>query len=53
MTGASLMTELSNARTERGRGRLPLERVLDTSNGGIDVSLHRGTVPVAPGTVNP
>ena len=27
MTGASLMTELSNARTERGRGRLPLERV--------------------------
>ena len=35
------------------RLRLPLERVLDTSNGGIDVSLHRGTVPVAPGTVNP
>ena len=27
MTGAKLMTELSNARTERGRGRLPLERV--------------------------
>ncbi len=27
MTGASLMTEGSNARTERGRGRLPLERV--------------------------
>ena len=27
MTGAKLMTEGSNARTERGRGRLPLERV--------------------------
>ena len=27
MTGAKLMTELSNARTERGQGRLPLERV--------------------------
>jgi acetolactate synthase-1/2/3 large subunit len=27
MTGARLMTELSNARTERGQGRLPLERV--------------------------
>ena len=27
MTGAQLMTEGSNARTERGRGRLPLERV--------------------------
>ena len=27
MTGAGLMTEGSNARTERGRGRLPLERV--------------------------
>ena len=27
MTGAKLMTELSNARTERGPGRLPLERV--------------------------
>jgi acetolactate synthase I/II/III large subunit len=26
-TGAKLMTEGSNARTERGRGRLPLERV--------------------------
>jgi acetolactate synthase I/II/III large subunit len=26
-TGAKLMTELSNARTERGQGRLPLERV--------------------------
>lgn len=26
-TGANLMTEGSNARTERGRGRLPLERV--------------------------
>lgn len=27
MTGAKMMTELSNARTERGQGRLPLERV--------------------------
>ncbi len=27
MTGAKLMTELSNARTERGQGSLPLERV--------------------------
>ena len=27
MTGAKLMTEGSNARTERGQGRLPLERV--------------------------
>jgi acetolactate synthase-1/2/3 large subunit len=27
MTGAQLMTEGSNARTQRGRGRLPLERV--------------------------
>jgi acetolactate synthase I/II/III large subunit len=27
MTGARLLTEGSNARTERGRGRLPLERV--------------------------
>jgi acetolactate synthase I/II/III large subunit len=27
MTGAKLMTEGSNARTQRGRGRLPLERV--------------------------
>jgi acetolactate synthase-1/2/3 large subunit len=27
MTGAKLMTEGSNARTERGRGRLPLERI--------------------------
>jgi acetolactate synthase-1/2/3 large subunit len=27
MTGAALMTELSNAFTQRGRGRLPLERI--------------------------
>jgi acetolactate synthase-1/2/3 large subunit len=27
MTGAKLLTEGSNARTERGRGRLPLERI--------------------------
>ena len=35
MTGAKLMTELSNARTERGQGRLPLERVPYPSDAAV------------------
>jgi acetolactate synthase-1/2/3 large subunit len=34
-TGAKLMTELSNARTERGQGRLPLERVPYPSDAAV------------------
>jgi acetolactate synthase-1/2/3 large subunit len=34
-TGARLMTELSNARTERGQGRLPLERVPYPSDAAV------------------
>ncbi len=35
MTGAKLMAELSNARTERGQGRLPLERVPYPSDAAV------------------
>ncbi len=36
-TGAKLMTEGSNARTERGRGRLPLERVPYVNDAAVKV----------------
>jgi acetolactate synthase-1/2/3 large subunit len=37
MTGAKLMTEGSNARTQRGRGRLPLERVPYANEAAVKV----------------
>lgn len=37
MTGAKLMTEGSNARTERGQGRLPLERVPYANDAAVKV----------------
>lgn len=43
---------LASRDTPVQRLRLPLEGSLETSNGGIGVTLHRGVVPAATGTVN-